>query len=314
MIPLTLVTGFLGSGKTTLLEHLAMRHRDRRVVWLVNEFSARDMDTARLSGKAADVVGIAGGSIFCRCKATEFLGVLRGLPERFSPEAVVIEASGMADPLVAGKVLVESGLDRVYEMGAVVAVVDPGSFLKLLHTLPNIRTQIEAATLVAVNKIDLYPASDIERAEAAIRAINPAARITRTRYAAIDADLFATPGVHMTWRGEWAPCVDPNFVKFEIPLTGELDLDWLREGVETLCGEIYRLKGVTWSGGRCYRLDYSASGWQCMEVADELSPALVLIARGAGEEPARELVRRIAAKCGGRGMETPAVDAGFELK
>ena len=55
-IPLVLVTGFLGSGKTTFLEQLVHRHRQRRIVYLVNEFSARDVDAARLLARTPDVV------------------------------------------------------------------------------------------------------------------------------------------------------------------------------------------------------------------------------------------------------------------
>ncbi|MCX7010859.1 MAG: hypothetical protein NTY53_27070, partial [Kiritimatiellaeota bacterium] len=103
MIPLVLVTGFLGSGKTTFLKQLVSRYHDLKLVWLVNEFSARDVDAAVLGSETSDVLSIAGGSIFCRCLVTEFIASLRDLPARFgtpeSPvEGVVVEASGMANP------------------------------------------------------------------------------------------------------------------------------------------------------------------------------------------------------------------------
>lgn len=295
MIPLVLVTGFLGSGKTTLLEHLANRYRDRRIVWLVNEFSARDMDASRLAGKAKDVLAIVGGSIFCRCKAAEFIDLLRDLPEDFHPESVVIEASGMADPLVAAKLLRESGLDRVYGIRTVVAIVDPGSFLKLLHTLPNIRAQIEAATLVLINKIDLHPAERINETETAIRAIHPTVPLLRTCRSALEVDLFAGHP-HLEERGELAPCVDPHFTKFEIKLRNEVDLDQLREAVQSAGAEIYRIKGIARSQGNLYRLDYSASGWQIEEVAESQAIALVLIGRGPESKALRHLVEIISAR------------------
>ena len=90
MIPLALVTGFLGSGKTTYLKQLIDRYHDRKLVWLVNEFSARDVDAAVLGGETADVVSIAGGSIFCRCLATEFIAHLRDLPARFGTPAAPV--------------------------------------------------------------------------------------------------------------------------------------------------------------------------------------------------------------------------------
>jgi len=290
MIPLVLVTGFLGSGKTTLLQHLARRYRRRKIVWIVNEFSACDMDTARLAGEAADIVAIAGGSIFCRCKVTEFLELLRSLPGRFDPQAVVIEASGMADPLVAGKLLSESGLDKQYAIAKVVAVVDPGSLLKLLHTLPNIRAQIEAASWVLINKTDLHLPGRIAQAEAAVREINTAALLVRTKYAAMDEDPFGEP-IRIATAGEVAPCVDPNFVKFEVALSDDLDMERLRQAVAALSDEIYRIKGFVKTGGRRFRLDYSVSGWSLDELPEGQPPKLVLIARGPCSDAVRQLVR-----------------------
>ena len=292
MIPLTLVTGFLGSGKTTLLQHLARRNRDRKIVWLVNEFSARDMDAARLADATSDIVSIAGGSIFCRCKAAEFLDQLGSLPGRFAPEAVVIEASGMADPVVAGKMLRESRLDRLYEIAAIIAVVDPGSFLKLLHTLPNIRAQIEAATLVLLNKTDLHPPDRVEEAEAAVRALNPSAPVVRTQYCAADCDLVVACGT-VPSQGELAPCVDPRFVKFELPLSGEMEIGWLVAAAEPVRDEIYRIKGVVRSGGRSVRVDYSLAGWHIEESPADPSPELVLIARGPCSNAVRDFVQKL---------------------
>ena len=219
---------------------------------------------------------------------TEFLDTLRRLPERFGAEAVVVEASGMADPVVAGKMLRESGLDRQYAISAVVALVDPGSFLKLLHTLPNIRAQIEAATHVLVNKTDLHPPDRLEQTETAIRALNPSAPIIRTRYSVADLDLFrAQPS--LAARGEVAPCVDPHFTKLEATPAHDIDLVWLQQAVEAVRDEIYRIKGIATAGGRRVRLDYSASGWHIEETVDNLPTALVLIARG----PCSAAVRRL---------------------
>lgn len=293
MIPLALVTGFLGSGKTTLLRHQARRNRDRRIVWIVNEFSPHDVDGALLAREANDVISVVGGSIFCRCKAEEFLAVLRRVPEQFQPDAVGIEASGMADPVVAGRLLRETRLDDLYVMSMVVAVVDPGSFLKLLHTLPAVRAQIAAATHVLINKIDLYPTHLLEQTERAVRALRPDVPVTRTRHGAADLDLFGgRPEIVVG--GELAPCVDPHFEKFEVPLQKELDLDQLQRAVQPLREELYRLKGVARVDGRRVYLDYSLSGWQIEQAADTEAEGLVLITRGHCSDAVRDLVRRLS--------------------
>ena len=90
MLPICLVTGFLGSGKTTLLRRLVHELRDQRVAYVVNEFSAIDVDgglveaarqAERTGGAvdAADVIAIPGGSIFCSCLVSTFLDHLSAI-------------------------------------------------------------------------------------------------------------------------------------------------------------------------------------------------------------------------------------------
>lgn len=99
MLPICLVTGFLGTGKTTFLKKIVEQNRDRKIVYLINEFSAHDVDGAIVSAENPDVVSIPGGSIFCHCLVTRFIGQLRKITEeRGGFDGVVIEASGMANP------------------------------------------------------------------------------------------------------------------------------------------------------------------------------------------------------------------------
>ena len=140
------------------------RHRDRRIAYLVNEFASIDVDGGLLAGVAGDedppdVVPIPGGSIFCKCLVTTFIDHLSALVDGHASrplDGVVIEASGAADPSVVQQMLSETKLDRSLSLASIVNVVDPGSFLKLIHTLPNIRAQAAAADLTILNKTDVY--------------------------------------------------------------------------------------------------------------------------------------------------------------
>lgn len=46
--PVTLVGGFLGSGKTSLLNHILTKTSNKRVVVLVNDFGAINVDLPEL--------------------------------------------------------------------------------------------------------------------------------------------------------------------------------------------------------------------------------------------------------------------------
>ncbi len=264
MVPICLITGFLGSGKTTLLQHIVETHRDEKIVYLFNEYSPRDIDGAMLAQAEDDVVAIPGGSIFCRCLVTQFVGHLQRIPERFHSDehplaGVVIEASGVANPMVIEQMLAETGLDEVYALSSIISVVEPGSLPKLVHTLPNIRAQIEAADTVLVNKIDLFPPEDIDATEQIVREINPQATVMRTVHCAVDLELFAGARVRGL-EGDYALCADPNYARYAISFAQPVEIDALRARLEALSDEIYRAKGVVPTPDGPVYLDMSASG------------------------------------------------------
>lgn len=299
MIPLCLVTGFLGSGKTSFLRHLIERHSRERIVYLVNEFSSLDVDGALLGSGEDDVIAIPGGSIFCRCLVTQFVGNLKLIPERFGAggepiSGVVIEASGIANPAVVEQMLAETGLEETYELATIVSVVDPGSLPRLVHTLPNVQAQVEAADVVLLNKIDLFSAEEAAEAERIVREIAPEASVIRTIHCRADLEIFAGGRIRGL-EGEYAPCADPNYAHLAIDLLQPVEIDALRAVLEEFVEDIYRAKGIvpTTEGDRY--LDIS-SGRFSIERAHEGSvmPGLVVIAGGEAKGRLTDLAERLA--------------------
>ena len=254
MLPICLVTGFLGTGKTTFLKNVVVQNRDRKIVYLINEFSAHDVDGAVVSAENPNVVSIPGGSIFCKCLVTEFIGQLKKVAEHW-PDAVgvVIEASGMANPKVMEQMLAETGLSNQYRLATVVSVIDPNSFLKLRHTLPNIIAQIEASDVVLINKTDRNAPEKITGTDTLVREINPAAERIQTVRCETEIDLFAEHAPRGL-QGEYAKCRDPNYATFvtEQPFNGTT----LAAFVLAHAGDIYRVKGTL--AGEFF--DYSTAG------------------------------------------------------
>lgn len=299
MIPICLVTGFLGSGKTTFLRRLVERHGGERIVYLVNEFSPHDVDGVLLEEVEEDVLAIPGGSIFCKCLVTQFIGMLQTIPERFGGNGeplrgVVIEASGIANPMVIEQMLAETGLDEIYELATVVSVVDPGSLPKLVRTLPNIRAQIEAADTLLLNKIDLFTADEVAEAERIAREINAEAPVIRTVRCAADVALFEARRPRGL-EGEYAPCVDPNYRRFAISFEGPVDLAALTRGLEGLRDEIYRAKGFVPTADGTVYLDMSAAQLTIEEADDRSgSETLAVIAHGDASDGVQEMIQSLA--------------------
>jgi G3E family GTPase len=299
MIPICLVTGFLGSGKTTFLQHVASLRADERIVYLINEFSPQDVDGVLLEEVQEDVVAVPGGSIFCKCLVTQFAGNLKMIPERFDTEeepleGVVIEASGVANPMVIEQLLSDTGLDEVYDLTKVVSVVDPESLPKLVQTLPNMTAQVEAADVVLLNKIDLFGTEEIAQAEQIVREINVEAPVIRTVRCALDIELFAG-GRERGLKGEYAPCADPNYARFAVSFEGPVDVYALVAQLKDLRDEIYRAKGfVPTSEGVAY-VDMSPAEVSVRRAPQTEAPAgLSIIARGDAAPGVQELVERLS--------------------
>jgi G3E family GTPase len=277
MLPICLVTGFLGTGKTTFLKNVVVQNRDRKIVYLINEFSAHDVDGAVVSAENPNVVSIPGGSIFCKCLITEFIGQLKKTAEHW-PDAVgvVIEASGMANPKVMEQMLVETGLDKLYRLATVISVIDPNSFLKLRHTLPNIIAQIDASDVVLINKTDRNPSEKTAEAEAAIQALNQAADRIQTVRCEVEVDLFAEHAPRGL-QGEYAKCRDPNYATFvtEKPFNGTT----LAAFVLAHADDIYRVKGTL--SGEFF--DYSTAGVMRTPQSSVVSK-LAWIVKGGAED------------------------------
>ncbi len=294
-IPICLVTGFLGSGKTTFLKHVVEQYRNRKLVYLVNEFSPHDIDGAIVSKANPSVVAIPGGSIFCKCLVTEFIGQLTKLPEVFDGvEGVVIEASGMANPKVIADMLRETKLDVQYNLAHIVSVVDPGSFMKLRVTLPNIVAQIEAADTALVNKTDLYDADTVTETTAAVTAIKPDIHLRLCSYAAADFDLLSPPTTKRDLHGDYAKCKDPNYDSVTIAISRDTDVGELRDRVLAAEEDLYRVKGNVPSRGRTFHVEYTKSGFTHAETTDSTDHTLVVIMKGTPSAATRELVEWLA--------------------
>ncbi len=295
MIPLALVTGFLGSGKTSFLKHAVARYRGRRVVFLVNEFSPLDIDGELVQREDADVVAVPGGSIFCKCLVTEFIGQLKRIAHDYpDAEGVIVEASGMANPAVVGGMLSETKLDSIYELATVVAVVDPGSFLKLQHTLPNVADQVRAAQVVLLNKIDCHDAATLAETERVLRRLNADAQLEATTMGRSDIDLFAPPAPAPDVEGEFALCRDPNYRSEVLDAKGDINLDQVAEALRALGDDCYRAKGYVPAGGRLHFFDLSSSGLSVTPTEREGTEGrMAVILRGAAPEATTAALRQL---------------------
>ncbi|MBN1950326.1 MAG: GTP-binding protein [Bacteroidales bacterium] len=157
-IPLILVTGFLGSGKTSLLRQVLERLGPRkRIAIIQNEFAPGRVDSAELeaSGIPFHLLEINNGSVFCACLLDDFIVRLAEFLKTYQPEAIFLEATGLADPVSLAQVMQAPEVSKYLFLGGVWTVIDSVNFNKYQQYVQRVRHQVQIADLILFNKSDL---------------------------------------------------------------------------------------------------------------------------------------------------------------
>jgi G3E family GTPase len=189
-IPLHLVNGFLGSGKTTfLLHYLDTFASGRKIGVIQNEFSAAgiDGDLITRQGKAYQLLEVNNGSVFCVCLLGGFIDSLSSFIDDYAPDEIIMEASGMSDPVSIGQIFQSPKLKNKVFLGYSWTIVDARNFHKLTSIRSRLEHQIRIADTVVVNKSDLS-GSNIVLLIDEVKKINPFAIVQRSSYASINFD------------------------------------------------------------------------------------------------------------------------------
>jgi G3E family GTPase len=162
---LLLFSGFLGSGKTTLVIKLAQFavERGNKVAILVNEIGEVGIDNQLMRQLDMNVWELLNGCICCTLSA-DLVSTLQQLDSDYSPDLVIVEPSGAADPksiLTALPYYKGTPLESMQT----VSVLDPLRLEMLIEVMtPLIVSQIQHADLVLVSKCDQAKTSEIEYA------------------------------------------------------------------------------------------------------------------------------------------------------
>ncbi|TFV54747.1 GTP-binding protein [Mycobacterium sp. PS03-16] len=199
-IPVIALTGYLGAGKTSLLNHV-LRAPDARVGVVINDFGDLNVDAALVTGQVDEPASIAGGCICCLPDEGGLDEALAKLSDpRLGLDAIIVEASGLADPVAVSRIIRFSGADNV-RPGGIVDVIDAAMHFDTVDRGGTAPARYGAATLVVVNKLDQIPEPDRDaamgRIASRVRERNPDAHIVGAIGGRVDPALLydvADPG------------------------------------------------------------------------------------------------------------------------
>jgi G3E family GTPase len=284
--PITIVTGSLGSGKTTLLRRI-LDTTGRRLAILMNEFGEIAIDSRVIAGKNVQMIELAGGCVCCSLTG-ELEAAVQEIIDKVHPEQIVLEATGVAeaDALVYE---VEDNIPLV-RLDGVVAIVDAYASIKFPQMGYTTRTQLEAADILLINKIDLVSAEELKQVEKQARGHNGRATVFRSVRCEMDTALLFGLGIDKR-EAVAPPQHTDEFQSVVFTTIKTIDRERFSSFVESMPETVYRAKGFICFADGPALFNYVAGRAELEEFPADKTE-LVFIGRGLskiGESLVRKL-------------------------
>lgn len=272
-VPLVLLTGFLGAGKTTLLNRLlanrAARDAHGKLGVIVNELGEIGIDGALLGGDATRQVELPGGCVCCVLGDELDKTVIDLVTANPELEAIVLETTGVAEPLPIAWALAREPVRDHVRLAAVVTLLDAMNFRASRGVSVAVDAQVAYADVLLVTKAELAGTAETQATIEAAHAIAPRAQVLR-----------GTTADHATWLEQVLADPDIEHVIKHVPsgvphvhdehcrhpdthvhgvdstwlnVEGPIDLEELEDQLAELPANYVRIKGIvrspddTWS-------------------------------------------------------------------
>lgn len=187
-----ILAGFLGAGKTTVLRNIISSLDDASdCIAIVNEAGALGLDGKLVERAGLPVLELRNGCVCCSLQV-DFISLLDNIFDDSPPKMIFMEASGLAD--VNKLVKAVDRFSAFIEFAKTIVLLDTAVW-EIREAMGDFfYSQLAAADLLILNKIDLYPDETINGFISEIGQILPDVNLTSCSYGCVDpAHILAPP-------------------------------------------------------------------------------------------------------------------------
>lgn len=181
MTKIDVISGFLGAGKTTFIKKLVGEVlKNEKVVLIENEFGEIAIDGGFLKDAGIEIKEMSQGCICCSLVG-DFEKSLKEVIEKFSPERVIIEPSGVGKLSDIMKAVTDASASLDVVLNSAVTVVDAKKCKMYMKNFGEFfNNQVQYAGTIVLSRTDVAEQSAIDADVELIRGLNPQAEIITT--------------------------------------------------------------------------------------------------------------------------------------
>lgn len=191
MTRVDLISGFLGAGKTTFIKELISKaFQGEKIVLIENEFGEIGIDSRFMQNAGIEVTEMNSGCICCTLVG-DFAKALKQVVERFSPDRVIIEPSGVGKLSDVARAVEEIQEEAQVEINSRITIVDGKKAKMHMKNFGEFfNNQIEHATTIVVSRSQMLKEEKLKECVSLLREHNKEATIITTPWDQLSGSMI----------------------------------------------------------------------------------------------------------------------------